>query len=109
MSHLPEGNFNLFSLTRLQKKGWTLSGNANYIKLQKGGDSLLFNIVVNTPKGALYVGKFCRKGGDKVVGGAVDKALTHSINKAHALLGHINENDKGKLQVTWGGQSPEDL
>jgi hypothetical protein len=59
VSHLPEGNFNHFSKTRLQKKGWTLSGNADYIKLQKGGNSLFFNIVVNTPKGALYVGKFC--------------------------------------------------
>ncbi len=39
-SHFPEGKFNLFSLTRLQKKGWTLSGNADYIKLQKGGNSL---------------------------------------------------------------------
>jgi hypothetical protein len=55
VSHLPEGNFNLFSLTRLQKKGWTLSGNPEYIKLPKGGNSLLFNIVVNTPKETLYV------------------------------------------------------
>jgi len=37
VSHLPEGNFNLFSVTRLQKKGWTLTGNADYIKLPKGG------------------------------------------------------------------------
>jgi hypothetical protein len=35
VSHIPESNFNLFSLTILQKKGWTLSGNAEYIKLQK--------------------------------------------------------------------------
>jgi hypothetical protein len=27
VSHLPEGNFNLFSVTRLQKKGWTLTEN----------------------------------------------------------------------------------
>jgi hypothetical protein len=54
VSHLPVGNFNLFSLIRLQKKGWTISGNTDYIKLQKGGKSLLFNIVINTPKGALY-------------------------------------------------------
>ncbi len=33
VSHLPEGNFNLFSVTRFQKKGWTLTGNADYIKL----------------------------------------------------------------------------
>ncbi len=88
VSHLPEGNFNLLSLSRLQKKGWTLSGNAEYIKPQKGGNSLLFNIVVNTPKGALYVGKFCRKGGDEVMGGAADTAPTYSINKAHAVLGN---------------------
>jgi hypothetical protein len=36
VSRLPEGNFNLFSVTRLQKKGWTLTGNADCIKLQKG-------------------------------------------------------------------------
>jgi hypothetical protein len=75
VSHLSEGNFKLFSLTRLPKKGWTLSGNAEYIKLQKDGNSLLFNIVLNTPKGALYVSKFCRKGGDEVVGGVADKLL----------------------------------
>ncbi len=56
VSHLPEGNFNLFSVTRLQKKGWTLTGNGDYIKLEKGKKSLLFNIVINTPKGALYAG-----------------------------------------------------
>jgi hypothetical protein len=63
VSHLPEGNFDLFSVTRLQKKGWILTGNADYIKLQKGKKSLLFNIVINTPKEALYVGKFSRKRG----------------------------------------------
>ncbi len=63
VSHLPEGNFNLFSLTRLQKKGWPLMGSAEYIKLTKGGNSLSFNIFVNNPKGALHVGKFSRIGG----------------------------------------------
>ncbi len=87
VSHLPEGNFKLFSLTRLQKKGWTFSGNADYIMLQKGGNSLLFNVVVNIPKGALYVGKFSRKDGDKVMGGATNKDPTYSIEKAHELLG----------------------
>ncbi len=76
VSHLPEGNFNLFSVISLQKKGWTLTGNADYIKLHKGVKSLLFNIVINTPKGALYVGILSRKGGDEVVGGATSKAPT---------------------------------
>ncbi len=97
VSHLPEGNFNLFSLTSLQKKGWTLSGNADYIKFQKGGKSLLFNIVINTPKGALYVGKFSRKGGNEVMGGAGNKAPPYSINMANELLGCNNENDTRKM------------
>ena len=81
----------------MQKKGWTLTGNADYIKLQKGGKSLLFNIVINAPKGALYVGKFSRKGGDEVVGGATSKAPTYNIKKAHELLGHNNENDTRQM------------
>ncbi len=72
---------------------WTLTGNSDYIKLQKGGKSLLFNIVIDTAKGALYVEKISRKGGDEVVGGATSKAPTHNIEKAHELLGHNNEND----------------
>ena len=39
---------------------------------------MLLNIVINTPKGALYVGKCSRKGGDEV-------------------LGHNNENDTRQM------------
>ncbi len=54
---------------------------------------MLFNIVINTLKKALYVGKCRRKGGDDVVGGATSKAPTYNNKKAHELLGHNNEND----------------
>jgi hypothetical protein len=65
VSHLHEGDFNPINSTRLQKKKWSLTGNAEYVKLIKGGNSLLFNIVVNTPKGALYVSKLSRNRGTK--------------------------------------------
>ncbi len=97
VSHLPKGNFNLFSVTRLQKKGWTLTGNADYIKLVKGKKSLLFSTVINTPKGALYVGKCSRKGGDEVMGGSTNSAPTYNIKKAHELLGHNNEHDTRQM------------
>jgi hypothetical protein len=97
VSHLPEGNFNFFSVTRLQKKRWILTEKTDYIKLEKGKKSLLFNIVINTPKGALYVGKFSRKGGDEVIGGATNNAPTYNIKKAHELLGHNNENDTRQM------------
>ncbi len=54
---------------------------------------MLFNIVINTPKGAQYVGKFSRKRGDEVVRGATSKAPTYNIKNAHELLGYNNEND----------------
>jgi hypothetical protein len=108
VSHLPEGNFNFFSATRLQKKGSTLTGNADYIKLEKGKKSLLFNIVTNTPKGALYVGKFSRKGGDEVIGGATNNAPTYNIKKAHELLGTTMKMTPGKWPVIWVGPSQEE-
>jgi hypothetical protein len=107
VSHLPEGNFNLFSVTRLQKKGWTLTGNADYIKLHKGGKKLLFNKVINTPKGALSVGKFSRKEGDEVVVGATSKAPIYNIKKAHELLGITMRMTPCKWPVIWVGQSQE--
>ena len=58
---------------------------------------MLFNIVINTPKGALYVDKFSRKGGDEVMGGATNTAPTYSIKKVHELLGHNNENDTRQM------------
>ncbi len=58
---------------------------------------MLFNIVINTPKGALYVGKFSKKGGDEVVGGATSKAPNYNIKKAHELLGYNNENDTRQM------------
>jgi hypothetical protein len=97
VSHLPEGNFNFYSVTRLQKMGWTLTGNADYIKLEKGKKSLLFNIVISTPKGALYVGKFSRKEDDEVMGGAANNAPPYNIKKTHELLGHNNENDTRQM------------
>ncbi len=58
---------------------------------------MLFNIVINTPKGVLYVGKFSRKRGDEVVGRATSKSPTYNIKKAHELLGHNNENDTRQM------------
>ncbi len=57
----------------------------------------MFDIVIKTPKGALYVGKFSKKGGNEVMGGTAHKAPTYNINKAHELLGHNHENDTRQM------------
>ena len=61
VSHLSECSFNLFSTTRLQKRGWKLKGTATYIKLNKGDSTLMFDQVFNTPKGGLFVDQFPRQ------------------------------------------------
>ncbi len=43
------------------------------------------------------MGKFSRKGCDELVGGATSKAPNYNIKKAHALLGHNNENDTRQM------------
>ncbi len=69
---------------------------------------MLFKIVINTPKGALYVGKFSRKGGDEVMEGAANKAPTYNINKAHELLGCNNENNTRQIASHLGWTIPGD-
>ena len=44
---------------------------------------------MNTPKGAHYVGKFSRKGGDEVAGGATSKILNYNKPIGPAALPHM--------------------
>jgi hypothetical protein len=54
VAYLPTSKFNLFSVTKLQRDGWFLHGNKNQIKLTKGNNLVVFDIVIDTPKGAIY-------------------------------------------------------
>jgi hypothetical protein len=44
VSYLPNGKFNLFSLTQSMSKGWLLGGNVDGLKLRKGNQVLTFDI-----------------------------------------------------------------
>ena len=48
---LPNGGFNLFSVTKLQKAGWLLRGDDKSIELTKGERKIRFDIVIPTAKG----------------------------------------------------------
>jgi len=54
VSHVPNANFNLFSLTKRMRKGWQLGGNKKSIWLKEGEHRIDFDIVIPTRKGALY-------------------------------------------------------
>ena len=94
VAYLPTSKFNLFSVTKLQRDGWTLHGDKNQIKLTKGNSSVVFDIVINTPKGAIYA--MYLKRDTEMASAATDVAqtgahMTMTIKQAHERLGHANE------------------
>ena len=59
--HLPQAKFNLFSLSKMvRNEGLSLGGDKEAIWIEKDGQQLRFDIVIPTPKGALYCMYFKR-------------------------------------------------
>jgi hypothetical protein len=80
--------FNLFSLTKMMKVGWTLGGDQDTgITLSKGDQTLNFDIPIETPKGVVYAIYMRRT---EVA--ALALSTTMDISKAHSLLGHQSED-----------------
>ena len=53
-SHLPDSHFNLLSLLRMMKHGWSMEGNENSIVMSKGEQRLELGIKVPTAQGMLF-------------------------------------------------------
>jgi hypothetical protein len=53
VTHLPNGKFNMFSITKMQMNGWKLQGDAKKIWLTKGDHEVVFDIIIPTNKGLL--------------------------------------------------------
>ena len=51
---IPAANFSLFSITERQKEGWNIHGDDKAIWLTKVSSKVMFDIVINTPRGALF-------------------------------------------------------
>ena len=47
-------NFSLFSPTERQKEGWKILGDDKDIWLTKGSSKVMFDIVINNPRGELF-------------------------------------------------------
>ena len=93
---LPSGIFNLFSATKLLKKGWVMSGTKESIKLSpaKGGIEIVFDMKIPTSEGVLYAMYMTR---NREVANAAPttktkKMTTMTVSQAHAKLGHPSED-----------------
>jgi hypothetical protein len=97
VAYLPTLKFNLFSITKLQQDGWILHGNKDQIKLTKGNCSVVFNIVIDTPKGAIFA--LYLKRNTELASAATDvinkvhkrAPVSMTIKQAHERFGHANK------------------
>jgi hypothetical protein len=69
--------------------GWKLNGNKEAIWIEKDGKEVRFDIVIPTPKGALYCMYFKRA--SEMAMSATESGTKMNIMKAHDLLGHCSE------------------
>ena len=61
MTHLPDGMFYLFSMTKIMKVVWILSAYSKSVWLTKDGNQMLFDIKIPTNKGMLLAMYFFKR------------------------------------------------
>ena len=86
----PAKSFILFSLINIQKAGWKVHGYNKTIWLTKGYSKLVFDKVINTPKGGFLCAYF-KINIDKVSAALYETKPNISIQLAHGILGHMKE------------------
>ena len=64
--------FNLFSLTKMMKIGWTLGGDSKSVWITKDGSTVIFDIMIPTNKGMLLAMYFKR---NTEIAGAICKTI----------------------------------
>ena len=92
VAYAKDAEYNLFSLTYMMMKGWTMLGDKEKIILKKGDTELKLTHKVKTDKGFLFVIKFVRTiPMEQVFIGVASKPI--AIDKGHRLLTHSGEAD----------------
>ena len=115
---MPNGGFNLFSVTKMQKDGWLLHGDSTCIELSKGEARIKFDIAIPTARGLLFAMCFKRQnevvavGVDKTTAKPMEKPVRMNINEAHRKFGHGHEDAVRKaakhlgIEITRGTMKP---
>ncbi len=99
----PKSNFNLASIGLFMQRGFTMTGDdTRGIILQKGSTVIKFDIKIETPGGVIWCGYFKR--GCKVAAISGDAQHKISVNQAHCLLGHPDENCTRRIAKLFGWQ-----
>jgi Reverse transcriptase (RNA-dependent DNA polymerase) len=89
---LKNGRFNLFSISQMLKKGWRLTGNAEYIAIQKDDYEMVFDQKIVTKRGVLYATQIDRSSEicANISDNNLPKPVKMTTQEAHEKLGHIS-------------------
>ena len=102
---VPSSQFNLFSLSAMQLKGWILGGNMNSTWITKGKAKLVFDIVIPTRKGAVYCMYFRRDRSD-VAGAATDpKPVKLTVQEVTIDSGIVMKKRRGRRRKSMAMRS----
>jgi hypothetical protein len=101
VTHLPEGKFNLFSVSMMLKEGWTLGGHIETgIWIEKGSDRVTFDLAIHTRKGVIFAMHFRRN--SEAAAAMTDTAKRMGIIKARDKSGHGDEGSTRKAADALG-------
>jgi hypothetical protein len=87
---LPNGQYNLISITKVMQSGWKLEGDENKILIRKHSKKLIFDIEIETSRGVLFAVRI--ENGQELMTATVNNKFETKkvdINEAHALFGHL--------------------
>ena len=105
VSHVPNANFNLLSLTKRMREGWQLGGKKKSIWLKNSERRIDFDIVIPTRKVALYCMYHRRTMNPEMAAISVKM----SGNKVHEIFGHPDETGARKAAKALGWELTKGL
>ena len=84
-------NFNLFNIGKAMKEGWKLSGDQEGLVLMKDSAKLVFSIKIMTKNGVILCSAML-----------TSTSVAMSIEKAHILSGHLDEEETDTIELKFG-------
>eukprot|EP00957_Ditylum_brightwellii_P132373 10094246-Ditylum_brightwellii.AAC.1 len=93
IKYCKENTYNLFSITKCLKNGWSLHSNNKKIWITKGQQKVVFNTQIPAKEGLIFAVYINGKHNTEMAnaGTEVQRDFCLNINKAHGLLGHADE------------------
>ena len=97
---VPTGGLNLLSISRILKQGWKLVGDSKALKIKKGRNEVVFDLLVPTPKGMIFTVYIDR--GNELANTATEGSQELTLSQAHERFGHCGEDSTRKIAKVLG-------